>query len=491
MTYPDVLSIAVTIDGTNVEDEIYDGEISYSDILTARANSWSFTLIDPDTAPNDWDEVIIYDGATKILAGYIIEITQSRMDGNSSKSILYTCHCGSYAARMSRHIIKEEYDDKTDAYIINDILTNYANDINGTTYVNELKTYNKKRFNRKSIHFVLEQLARDAGAQWHIDADKNLHFFLNEENLSPFDISDNPDLTDTFPASDIEKSSDGSGVVNRIEVVGGNYLSSDQTDYYQGTGESNKIQLDFKYSAPDGESAVQMWRNDGTAGTPSWTALTVNVGHIDTIGGANEVLFYYQEQLVESQSEWPNLVNALKVTGRYEIPLRYRKRNQASYDHYGQWFDDVIIDTNITSKEDASIAASAQLASNALATTLITLNVREHGLKAGQTIHIENTDLGIDDDYLIHRIDAEITVGGYAQYSVEVGAYNKDLADYLIMLLRSSDDEVVWRDDEVLDEVFDEYESLTLLEVTNSTIGATTAPYTWGNFEWGFAKWST
>ena len=195
--------------------------------------------------------------------------------------------------------------------------------------------------------------------------------------------------------------------------------------------------------------------------------------------------------MVEGQSEWPNLENALKVTGRYEIPLRYRKRNQASYDHYGQWFDDVIIDTNITSKEDASIAASARLSSSALATTMITFNVREHGLKSGQTIHITNTDLGIDDDYLIHRIDAEISVGGFAQYSVEVGGYDKDLVDYLMALLRNTQDEVVWRDDEVLDEVFDEYEVLSLVEVTTSTIGLTTAPYKWGSFEWGFAKWST
>lgn len=491
MTYPDKVSLSVTIDGNNVEDYILDGVVTYSDVLTARANTWSFTLEDPANVPNDWDEVIVLDGATKLLAGYVITVEKQRRIKDTSTNIHYRCYCGSYGARMARHYAKEEYEDKTDAYIIDDLLTTYASDINGTTYVTALKTYEKIRFNRKSLHSILEQLAANAGAQWYIDTDKNLHFFLSEENDAPYDISDDPDLSDTFPASNIVINTDGSNVINRVEVVGGSYLSeSNEYFYLQGTGASKIVTFPFKMDKPSDNDTVQVWRNDGDDTTPSWTALTVLTGdEVDDLSANTQVVYYAEGQKLEGYEDWPELSQAVRIRGRRYIPLRYRKRNQESYDHYGQWFDDVVVDYDIVRKEDASIVASSKLSENALATTLVTCEVYEHGLKAGQTIHIENTDLGLDDTYLIHRIDAEIGQGGFAVYTLELGAYSKDLIDYLMKLVKSLKETATWREDEVLDEVFDEYETITLTESTQVT--ADEGPYNWGSFDWGYAKWGT
>jgi len=429
------------------------------------------------------------------MAGYVITVEKLRMDKNYSKSIHYRLSCGGYASYLERVRVKEEYEDKTDAYNINDILTTYAADYDGTTYVTALKTYANKRFNRKTVYEVIDELATDAGASWYVDADKKLHYFINEESLASYNISDTPDLTATFPASDIRIYNDGSGVVNRVEVIGGNYLSDDQTDYYMGTGQSNRISLTFKYVKASTQTAVLLYRNDGTEGTPSWTPLTVKVGHIDTISSTDEALYYYQEQAVEQVENFPNLPNALKIVGRYDVPLRLRKRNQASFTHYGKWFDGVLINENIISKVDADIAGTAVLSKNALASTSIECKVRKHGLRAGQTIHVTNVDLGLDADYLIHQVYGEIRAGGYAVYDLTLGTYNPELIDYMLALVRATKATTIWREDEVLDEVLDVEESLPLAESYNNAV-TSAAPYTWGpdganDFAWGFGKWSS
>ena len=153
MTYPDTLSLSVTIAGNEVKTYIDGGEIRYKDVLSALSDTWTLTLVDPAVVPDDWDEIIVFNGAERLMAGYVITVEKLRMDKNYSKSIHYRLSCGGYASYLERVRVKEEYEDKTDAYIINDILTTYAADYDSTTYVTALKTYTNKRFNRKTAGF--------------------------------------------------------------------------------------------------------------------------------------------------------------------------------------------------------------------------------------------------------------------------------------------------------------------------------------------------
>ena len=181
MTFPDTLTLSVTIDGDNVEGYILDGLITANDLLGAMADSWRMSLIDPVHVPVEWEEIIILDGATKLHGGYVLDVLKYRMDRNNSKVIIYKITCGSYAALLERRRAKIEYENKTDAYIIDDLLTTYASEIEGATYVDIIKTYVNKRFNRTTVYAAIDSLADDAGASWYVDEDKKLHFFLNEE----------------------------------------------------------------------------------------------------------------------------------------------------------------------------------------------------------------------------------------------------------------------------------------------------------------------
>ncbi len=350
-----------------------------------------------------------------------------------------------------------------------------------------------------TLREIVDQLAQLAGADWYMDYDKNLHFFLAEDATAPFSLSESPNLTTSYPFYNLQKITDGSGVVNRVEIVGGNYLSDDVTIYLQGTGEEATVSLPFKMRGPEAGGGIQVSRNDGTVGTPSWTAMTVKVGYIDDLGGVTEVLHYYQEQVLEQQNSWPELANAVRVFGRLEIPLRTRVTDIASYEFYGlgQWFDAVISDVDITDKNTARLRGKALLAEEAMGRTAVKCKTRKPGLQSGMMIPVVTPLHGIDQSFLIREVSAIVGIDGATDFSLELGIVDEDLIDIMMTLIRGSKEKPIWREDEVLDELLDFAESFEFnTEVTDvSGRNPSANPYKWGAdadvLIWSYGKWQS
>jgi len=342
---------------------------------------------------------------------------------------------------------------------------------------------------------VIKQLADYAGAEWSVDVDKNIHFNETETDSAPFSCSDNPDLVSSFPYFDLKKNTDGSNVVNRIEVIGGTYLSEDATFYLTGNGVDNRIIVPFRFHAPVGETSILIWRNDGTYAVPVWTALTVGAGYIDTLTGADQVLYYYNEKVIEQQNVFPSLANAVKITARYDVPLRVRVTDPVSHAFYNDmWFDETIVRNDITSKETAKMVAKVRLANKAFSTSAVSFSLNQPGLKAGQIVRVVNSLRSIDADFIIQTVKSSIGVNGRLTSSVSVGTYNPDLIDLLLDLSKKVNAAPAWRDDEVLDEILQTTESMALSEVDLTT--ETTDPYYFSEnpaeaFNWGFGTFST
>ncbi len=490
MSYPDDLSIAVTLDGVDITDYLRVGTLQIESVLTHQVDTCKLRLLSsvPKT-PEDWMEIAVQDGATKLFGGFVQVVRKEEL----GLGYEYTLECADYACLLDRIIVKAEYEDMTDAAILADLFADYLPEIDASTHVTAIKTHTKIRFNRMTLRECVNALADYADGDWYIDYDENLHFFLGESNSATFDLSDSPDYSQTYPFSDLELELDGTGVVNRVEVVGGNYLSDDQTIYLEGTGQDNRITMPFKMHEPAAGGGIQVYRNDGTESSPVWTQLTVKVGHIDSLSGADEALHYFQEQVLEQQNAWPNLPNAVKVIGRYEVPLRARIRDTESYAHYGRWFDDTIVDSDITDKNAARLAGKGKLAQSALAATAITCKTRQPGLRSGEVVHLTSSRFGIDADYLIQKVSMKETSKNLAEFAVSLGTYNPDLIDIMARLARQAKPRPLWREDEVLDELLEHAESLSLAE--SCSVAATSAPYTWGpgganDFKWGFGVWS-
>lgn len=464
--------------------------------LTHQIDTSEFALENAGAvSPSDWDEVAIYDGAltasTRIFGGYITDIQESEGEGAGRD---FDTGCGDYGAYLDHVIIKAEYEDQTDAEIIADLFETYAQQYDSSTHIETIKTHDKIRFNRISLREIMDTLAELAQGDWYVDYERRVHFFVSEIESAPFALSDDPDLAATFPYEKMKIKTDGAGVINRVEVVGGNYLSADATFYLQGTGQDPIIKMPFKMHGPDAGGALQVSRNDGSEGSPSWTSMTVKVGHIDALGGADEVLHYFQEQNLEQQNDWPQLPNAVRIFGRYEVPLRTRTRDQASFDHYKLWFDAIINDVDITDKSTARLAAKGLIAEAALSRVDINCMIREPGCTSGMKIPFTNANASIAGvEYFIQRVGASINPGGFVEYDLQLGAYSPDLIDVFIQLARAAKSKPIWRDDEVLDELLEHAEILEFTDITHAP-APTLPPYDWApdvsnEWDWDFASW--
>ena len=492
MTYPNRMDLTVTIDGNDRTDYIVPDTLSIRSVLTSRIDTCKFVMEDAGTVePTEWDEITIIDGADKVFGGYVLSKTQK---AGASVGLDFTVSCADYAALLDKVIVKEEYDTQTDAYVLNHLFNKYLPEIDSLTYVAVVKTHTKLRLNRMTLREAVDVLAEYAGADWFIDYDKSLHFFPTLDSTAPYELSQSPDLSTTFPFAKLKKHTEGAAVVNRVEVVGGDYLSDDQTIYIAGTGQDTRIALPFRMREPTAGGGLDVDRNDGTEGSPSWTAMTIKVGYLNTLGGTTEAIHYFQEKVLEQQNNWPNLPNAVRVQGRIEVPLRARVGDQASRDLYGRWFDDVINAPDITDKETAKLAGQGVLGKNAMGQVAVSCMVWEPGLIAGQTLTIDTDLHGIsDEDFLIQSVEARVGINGNTVFDLELGVFDPDLIDVIVKLARRSKSKPIWREDEVLDDVLLEDESLALTEGSTS-VTSDSAPYHWGPgganpFDWGFGVW--
>lgn len=502
MTFPSRLSLTVTLDGVDVSNYVDPRNFAINNALTRQVDTCTLTLEDARAVdPQAWQELVVLDGATRIFGGYVTDIDREEgaaTDEASPPSVMgldCSLTASDYSIRLDKVIVKAEYVNMTDAAILADLFADYlpGEGFDAATYVTAIKTHARKRFNRKTLLECIQDLAGLAKADFYVDYNKALHYFESSTGAAtaPFALSDSPDLTASMPFADFVVNLDGAGVVNRVEVLGGNYRSDDTEFQLPGNGADARIILPFKLHAPDGETSIKVWRNDGTDATPIWTALTVKTGYIDQLGGANEVLYYYQEKVLEQSAAWPALEKAAKIEAKYEVPLRTRVQDPASIAHYGLVLDDVIVDDTITDKTLARLAGLAKLAESAMAKTAITLRCDQPGLRAGQMVSVINTAQQINGVYLVQKVSAKIGVNGRAKYSVTLGTYNPNLIDMMLVLARNAKPKAIWRDDEVLDELLQAMENVAFSEVVDDVDSV--PPYWLSNdpalnFDWGFGS---
>jgi len=442
-----------------------------------------------------WDEVLITNAAETVryFAGFVTDYEYLPL----GPEIDLICNCQDYTILAEKSLINYEWEDETVAQILSDIRTLSEpplTEIDFSTYATSTDgTITRLRFSRKTVRDALDELAKRAGAEWYIDYNKNLHWFVSEENTSPHGLSDDPDHSTTYPYGNLLQHVDGMDVINRVTVVGGRYLSEDVAHIYPGDGEQTLFVVPHSYHAQEEESAVIIETNTGTDVSPVWTAKTLGIKYIDD-DESKDVLYAFQERYFEFATAPPNLVKSWRVSARYEVPLRVRVRSDDSYDRYGRWFERVIIDDKITDKESARQAGKAALAENALARTVYSLNTGEPTLRAGEIISLTNSLLGIDDDYLIRLLEISFPGPTHFNYYLELGDYIPDLYAVMLDVARKAAGEAEWREDEVLDELLVQEETLSLTEGTPA-VDTSAPPYTWGDggandFNWSFGAWS-
>jgi len=143
--------------------------IVITNVINKRIDTCRFTIQDGANTPViiPYQEVIISDdGDTKrYFGGYISELNY-RVEGITK---VWDVQCQDYTVLLDRAIANEVYEDKTTAYILNDVFTTYLAEIDAATYVMTGKTYDWLMVNRLTLRQLVDKLAKENGFDWYVD----------------------------------------------------------------------------------------------------------------------------------------------------------------------------------------------------------------------------------------------------------------------------------------------------------------------------------
>ena len=76
---------------------------------------------------------------------------------------------------------------------------------------------------------------------------------------------------------------------------------------------------------------------------------------------------------------------------------------------------------------------------------------------------------------MIQKVTATIDINGMGSYAIDVGVYNKTLADVILALAKKSTASPAWNDDEVLDEILNKSENISVSEIP--ALSYSSSPY--------------
>lgn len=456
------------------------------DAITDKTNTCQFAILDRsgNGIPQTDDEIIItMDDDTILFSGYVVKVDIVKMEAGVPVA---TISCIDQVWLLDRNLVHRTYQDMTDKEIIEDIVTRYCAGFGITTVnVEEGVTIDQIAFNYIQPSQAIRQLAELSGRNWYIDYEKDIHYFPLLTDTTPYDI----DSSNTEYIN-LKISKDNSQLKNRVYVRGGTQLSDFTT--YEEYGDGIKT----KFVIPDKPHDVTIEVDRGGG----YVEETVGIKNIDTSGF--DWYLNFQEKYIEQDSGGAVLgaTDSVKVTYKYDIPILVAVEDTMSIIDNGVK-EFAIFDKAIRTTQAARDRAGAELIDYANDLIEGSFDTYTDGFKSGQYIHINLTDYGVDDDYIVQKVVAKSLGGGKYIYSVSIAsAKTIGIIKFLIELLEANKNLIELDDDEVVDELFELTDQLLSDSLTDNltidsagayrtwcidSLEATTTRAIWNLFEWG------
>ncbi len=495
-------TIEVYIEDVNRTDLIYNRTISISDQLNARVNTASFKIYDLDNSyvPAESDDVVIYDAyGNKVFGGIVTILEEQRIALNPSTSteiLAQSITCQDYTRLLQKKLIVETYQDMTCADIINEIIDKYyPNEGFTVTNVETGPTITQIAFNYKYGDQALDALAQAAGYQWHIDYEKDIHFFLSTSLTSQMTLTDS-----TTNWTNLIIKPDKSQIKNRVYVRGGIYYSDPYTQSIQADGVQEEFLLAYTPSETDFTVSI------------SSTPRSVGIHNVDNADNFDFMLNRKEKNLKMGNTAWAQANTPLAADAvliciyNYEIPVLIVQEDSASIaamkalEGGDGIYEYIIVDKNITSIQAARDRAAAELRDYANTITrggLTSYDSSVAYLKSGDIFTINSSRRGINADYLIQSVKIDQLTTTQFKYTLDFSGKLYEFVDLLMALFKRSQ-EIILGLDEVLDAFFGITDATTAINDggINHQISAT--PFKWSNdagttvnkMRWSLFEWA-
>jgi Carbohydrate binding domain. len=269
------LACALIINGVDVTAhlDVESAPPTITSELNATLDTLEATLKEADALDlTGWDEVVLNDtsggGAVPLFGGYLLTKKQSA-DTNLTKNRVET-GSSDYGAYLAKVYFTGEFNDGTTDIAILAAVFAACPELSGydaTSFTVSLRTLPRVVFNSKSVQDIIAWIVEQTGANWYVDYAKKLHYFGAEEYFAPFGITTNPLDTANCLAENVVVNEEADGVVNVVELIGGNSLSANETVNFTQIGLNALLTMNKKFKPWDGASEIAVRRNDGGATT--------------------------------------------------------------------------------------------------------------------------------------------------------------------------------------------------------------------------------
>ena len=439
---------SVFINGKDRSDNIDQDSFGKTDALTNSVDTCSFTLFDYNNniKPIEGEEIIVYYKLTeiaeaeKIFSGRLSTVRQSAT-APGQISFNYDVGCVDYSADLKNTLVVEIYEDMFAGDIIKNIIQNYA----PSFICNEVQDGQKISyisFNYESIKDCIMELASLTGYDWYVDYDKDIHFFSNETNPSPYLLTENIDTTAHY--KNLEIMVDKSQLRNKIYVRGGVYLSDLYTQERIADGTQLSFNLDYNPRAP-----ILVYVNIGAG----YVLHSCGIDNINTTGF--DFVVNYNEKVIKNLDHAVLTAgNKIKITYTYECDILTEDNDIESQGINGiceYLITDITIQT-IQSAHDRATAELERYSTLAISGSFIT---DQHGYRSGQILTLQMTGRGYaGTTFLIDKVKYSLQNSGKFEYTISFSRpLVKSLERFLIDMLNAGR-QIIVRENETIHELY-------------------------------------
>lgn len=398
--------IDITQNGTSIASWVVPDSLVVTQNLTNEADTAQFSiqLVSSRTAPVFDDNIVIYDGATKIFAGKVVEVSESL---KGSKIPIAKVQCVDHRFEFDRLLAAKTYENQTIGDIIANLVSLYAPTFT-TNNVNFSFVIQKIVFNQIPLSQCIRKLADIVRFDWYIDEYKDVHFFEKFTNIAPYDITD---TAGNYVYNSLVRTQDGSQLVNRVKVRGGEYDGSAYTDIITASGTPMSFLLPYKMS----NLIIELDTGAGYVNQP------VGIDFIDAFGTptGTPVQVLYNFQMQSFRFGTPVASGAkIRFSGNPKVPVLAIAEDGASVATYGA-IEKLIRENSIASNEIARKRAAAELIAFSELVTDATFSTYTAGLKTGMLLRVSSTNRNFDDDLIIKRITFKYRTATTYDYKVD------------------------------------------------------------------------
>jgi len=346
-----------------------------------------------------FDEAI-FGGATdsspvgdRQFAGYVSDVRPEYLRSNPAK-VKYHITCQDYTVLLDNtEVVNISYSNQTDKDIIQAVFTAYLPEVD-TSLVSSLTTIETFNLEGESLRTFMEKIAELTGAEWYLDFDKRLRYYLPSSNPAPFSLAETPDYSTSFDfdRKTFDYAEDFRTPANRVKVIGG--LKENETAY-TATSQDLNSQAAFgkvfsrvivdRNIASDAEAQlraqveIQRFAFPEKNGTVTYRRDGVNIGQLLTIDSPTRGLSgdflvrklsmrWLNPSLTEYTAEFgdyrPDLAKTMRLLkelakGKAPTPLAKPVSKSVYVDHFASTIEPVQIVNSLPSLPDPDYTANA------------------------------------------------------------------------------------------------------------------------------------